>query len=324
MHGVLGTGSDGPCVSEVVKEAKQRLESNHKLRLLYRITHDPAGKRSNDATWEEEDDGASNGVREVREKILWARRCGTRLVRSLGHPKVAMEGVIDGELRSVAASLSASPHSIEIDTLLTTRPLHTFDIESVMLCRPAFQRLAHIATPKSAFRSARALSTLPSNPHIYVFQHPLDSSRSVLSLLPTEPPNVDLSLGTTSSVPPTPDSFKENRHFHPILQSILSTHAVHDPIVKQQAAAFASPGGFNLGTNKGSGDGAGGANHQAGMGGANKGGWIHVSDERNPPDWGRIAWPEDIFGSVEVDGDGKLIGNWQDSGTYRIITREGM
>jgi hypothetical protein len=60
------------------------------------------------------------------------------------------------------------------------------------------------------------------------------------------------------------------------------------------------------------------------MGGANRGGWIHVSDERNPPDWGRIAWPEDIFGSVEVDGDGALIGNWQDSGTYRMVTREGM
>lgn len=94
--------------------------------------------------------------------------------------------------------------------------------------------------------------------------------------------------------------------------------------MKQQAAAFASPGGFNLGNERKSGDGAGGASHQGGMGGANRGGWIHVSDERNPPDWGRIAWPEDIFGSLEVGGDGGLVGNWQDSGTYRIVTREGM
>ena len=104
----------------------------------------------------------------------------------------------------------------------------------------------------------------------------------------------------------------------------MSEYATQDPAVRQQAAVFASPGGFNLGTAPSSSDGAGGANHQAGMGGANRGGWIHVSDERNPPDFGRIAWPEDIFGSVEVDGNGGFVGNYQDSGTYRIVTREGM
>lgn len=183
-------------------------------------------------------------------------------------------------------------------------------------------RLTAFAKP---FHGTRALSTLPSNPHVYVFEHPLNAKQSLLTLLPTEPPSVDLALGATTSVPPTPDSFTENRQFHPILQSVLATHAVDDPSVKQQAAAFASPGGFNLGQpNKRSGDGAGAASQQGGMGGANKGGWIHVSDQRNPPDWGRIAWPEDIFGSVEVDGNGLLIGNWQDSGTYRILTREGM
>lgn len=63
------------------------------------------------------------------------------------------------------------------------------------------------------------------------------------------------------------------------------------------------------------------------MGGANRGGWIHVSDTRNPPDWGRIAWPEDMFGSLEVDGEGRFVderGNYQTSGTYRMVTREGM
>jgi len=63
------------------------------------------------------------------------------------------------------------------------------------------------------------------------------------------------------------------------------------------------------------------------MGGANRGGWVHVGDTRNPPDWGRIAWPEDIFGSVEVDGNGNFVGeggHYQASGTYRIVTREGM
>lgn len=53
---------------------------------------------------------------------------------------------------------------------------------------------------------------------------------------------------------------------------------------------------------------------------------MHLSDLRNPPDFGRIAWPEDIFGSLEVDANGLIAdgGNYQPSGTYRIVTREGM
>ena len=75
------------------------------------------------------------------------------------------------------------------------------------------------------------------------------------------------------------------------------------------------------------GGGAGGASAQGGAGGGGVGGWVHVSDARNPPDYGRIAWPEDIFGSVEVDGNGDFVdghGRYQSSGTYRIITKEGM
>jgi hypothetical protein len=34
--------------------------------------------------------------------------------------------------------------------------------------------------------------------------------------------------------------------------------------------------------------------------------------------------PEDILGSVEVSGEGKIVGEFQPSGTYRIITNEGM
>jgi hypothetical protein len=63
------------------------------------------------------------------------------------------------------------------------------------------------------------------------------------------------------------------------------------------------------------------------MGGAGRGGWVHVSDTRKPPDFGRIADPEDIFGSVEVDGHGNFVGaggNYQESGTYRICTNDGI
>lgn len=79
--------------------------------------------------------------------------------------------------------------------------------------------------------------------------------------------------------------------------------------------------------NKRSGDGAGGASSQGGAGGGGRGGHIHLSDRRAPPDYGRIAWPEDIFGSVEVDGKGEVVepnGNYQESGSYRLCTREGL
>lgn len=71
-----------------------------------------------------------------------------------------------------------------------------------------------------------------------------------------------------------------------------------------------------------------------GAGGKGRGGWVHVSDLRAVPDFGRIAWPEDIFGSLEVDGEGQFVegdggmgegrGRYVESGTYRIVTREGM
>lgn len=123
----------------------------------------------------------------------------------------------------------------------------------------------------------------------------------------------------------TPQTFQPNPDFLPILSTVYAAHATSDPAVQSQAAVFASPGGSFLSHQPT--DGAGGANHQGGAGGAGHGGWIHISDLRNPPDYGRIAWPEDIIGSVEVDGNGRFAadgGNWQDSGTYRIVTREGM
>lgn len=79
------------------------------------------------------------------------------------------------------------------------------------------------------------------------------------------------------------------------------------------------------GRGKGRGDGAGGASSQGGAGGGGRGGWVHLSDERAVPDYGRIAWPEDMFGSVEVDAAGNVVeGSWSRSGTYRVITREGI
>ncbi|KAI4181544.1 MAG: hypothetical protein LQ346_006748 [Caloplaca aetnensis] len=190
----------------------------------------------------------------------------------------------------------------------------------------------------------RGVSTLPNNPSIqYVYPDRSSLNGHLLSFLPTDPPKPQLCVGSTTAVPPTPDSLTENHKFLYILHSVVGIHAHEDPDVQSQAQAMASTGGSNLGsggslfpqerqrrgTRKGSsygggpgggGDGAGGANSQGGMGGAGRGGHIHVYDYRHPPDFGRIPDPEDIFGSLEVDGAGNFVdghGNYQSSGTYR-------
>ncbi|KAF7563066.1 hypothetical protein G7046_g1091 [Stylonectria norvegica] len=194
-------------------------------------------------------------------------------------------------------------------------------------------------------RSARTVSSLANNPHIKVLDNPGSPFSHILSFLDTEPPSERLAIGTTTEIPPTPGSFVENPEFVGILNKVLSEHGHNDDDVISQARALASPGGFNLGSggsffpqqrasrernrkqsggNSASGSGAGGASSQGGAGGAGRGGWVHLSDRRNPPDFGRIAWPEDILGSVEVDESGMIVGQVQPSGTYRILTNEGI
>ncbi|KAJ9251432.1 hypothetical protein DTO195F2_7821 [Paecilomyces variotii] len=194
----------------------------------------------------------------------------------------------------------------------------------------------------------RSLSTLDGYPYIYVFRDDkTHTDNHVLSLLPTEPPNSDLSIGTTNELPPTPASFKENPSFLRILQDVLSEHAHEDPEAVSQAQIMASTSGANLGSGGvffapqqhrrkrpgygggggAGGDSSGGASGQGGAGSGGRGGWIHISDSRNPPEYGRIASPEDIFGSLEVDSNGGFVGgngNYQPSGTYRIVTRNGI
>ena len=153
-------------------------------------------------------------------------------------------------------------------------------------------------------------------------------------------------MGISKKNPPTPDSLVENPNFLRILQAVIRNNATSDPSIIGQAQVYASNAGASLGSGGnffpsnhpsqaqqrsrkrkfGGGDGAGGASSQGGMGGAGRGGYVHVSDLRNPPDYGRIAWPEDIFGTLEVDGTGSFVdgGNYQESGTYRMVTREGM
>ncbi|KAH8434920.1 uncharacterized protein LDX57_012551 [Aspergillus melleus] len=188
----------------------------------------------------------------------------------------------------------------------------------------------------SRYSQIRSVSTLEGHPHIYTF--PSNGSH-ILTLLPTTPPNATLSIGLTSKLPPTPDSFRENPRFLNILQDVLAEHGYQDPDAVSQAQVMVSTAGANLSSGgvlltggrarrrRGeTADSSGGASGQGGAGSAGRGGWIHLSDGRRPPEYGRIAWPEDIFGSLEVDGDGNFVGgngNYQASGTYRIVTRDG-
>ena len=115
----------------------------------------------------------------------------------------------------------------------------------------------------------------------------------MLSYLDTAPPNPSLAIGTTTAIPPTPNSFQGNPRFLSILNEVLAKHAADDPELKSQAQAFASPGGFSFiqaRSGRGASTGAGGASAEGGAGGAGVGGWVHLSDARNPPDFGRIAW----------------------------------
>ncbi|KAI2640140.1 hypothetical protein GGS21DRAFT_505402 [Xylaria nigripes] len=194
--------------------------------------------------------------------------------------------------------------------------------------------------------SHRYVSTLTSNPYIKAFPNPRGGY--VLTYLDTDPPASRLAIGTSTQLQPTPQSFTENREFLSILNNVLRAHAAHDPNLQSQAQVFASPGGATLGshgaffpqqrsrraTSKSSaglgggggagGNGAGGASGQGGAGGAGVGGHVHLSDLRNPPDFGRIAFPQDIFGSIEVNNQGEIIGEFEPSGTYRIVTNEGI
>lgn len=201
-------------------------------------------------------------------------------------------------------------------------------------------RTVHKATGRLiATTGRRSLATLERNPHVYIFPDNRSLNGHILSLLSFEPTRAELAVGTTTELPPTPHSFTENHRFLDILQSVIAQHACEDANVISQAQAMASTSGGAFfpqqqkrrGTPYGGGggtggDGAGGASSQGGAGGGGRGGYIHVYDERHPPDFGRIPDPEDIFGSLEVDGEGKFVdghGRYQNSGSYRVVTRDG-
>lgn len=109
---------------------------------------------------------------------------------------------------------------------------------------------------------------------------------------------------------------------------MIAEHAHSDPLVQSEAAVLISSSGASLfQTARRQETGSAGTADQGGHGGGGRGGFVHVSDQRRIPDFGRIPDPEDIFGSVEVDGNGEFVdghGKYEQSGTYRMCTNDGI
>ncbi|PKY07453.1 hypothetical protein P168DRAFT_324860 [Aspergillus campestris IBT 28561] len=201
----------------------------------------------------------------------------------------------------------------------------------------ALATLARTSRIGPRWTQLRSVSTLENNPHIVLCYLLQWESHSLPP--PHRTPNTSLAIGTTTTLPPTTDSLRENPRFLEILQSVFREYGHQDPDAISQAQVMVSTSGANLSSGgvlmtgargrrrRESADSSGGASGQGGAGSAGRGGWIHMSDERRPPEYGRIAWPEDIFGSLEVDADGSFVGgngNYQPSGTYRLVTRDGI
>ncbi|ORY57285.1 uncharacterized protein BCR38DRAFT_490252 [Pseudomassariella vexata] len=185
---------------------------------------------------------------------------------------------------------------------------------------------ARAAPVLRGFHARRFISTLDSNRYIKVFPNAALDGSHVLAYLDTPTPP-RLIIGTTTELPPTPRSFTENCEIYPILNEVLAKWVSQDPSVQSRAQAFVSSAGAGfshqqrrprqksgLGTDKGAGGGGGGRG----------GHFMHVSDLRKVPDFGRICEPEDMLGSVEVNEQGHIVGEFQPSGTYRIVTNDGI
>lgn len=52
--------------------------------------------------------------------------------------------------------------------------------------------------------------------------------------------------------------------------------------------------------------------------------WLHIADERNPPPWGRIPLPEDIFGSVLLEKGVIQPNTYERMPSHRFVTSNGL
>ncbi|EWC48846.1 hypothetical protein DRE_00151 [Drechslerella stenobrocha 248] len=169
----------------------------------------------------------------------------------------------------------------------------------------------------------RGVKTLPANKSIYI--HPLPPTPQgqayALSYLPTYNSSAtsDTSpaiLGHTTAIPPTPSTFTENPAFRKTLLTILHAHAAHDPAIRAEAFA-AWCGSMRRGSGK-----------RGDYAPVNVGGFHNVIDGRVAGATGMRAVPEpqDILGSVAVDGDGQVLSDagFEACESWRVVTADGV
>ncbi|KAK6355810.1 hypothetical protein TWF718_000191 [Orbilia javanica] len=203
------------------------------------------------------------------------------------------------------------------------------------------QSLGCNAYPIASFSrmTIRGLKTLEQNKNIYIHPSPTNPQTYTLTYLPNSPPSQKLAIGTTTTIPPTPSTFTENPHFRTLLMSTLSTHAAKDPdLINEAYATWGAAMGVKESVAKGMKrdrklhtESTGTPTTSATSGDDHKvdttsiGGFHHVVDRRTPYYGGmRIPESQDILGSLQVDGNGKLVGGFVECESYRLVTADGV
>ncbi|KAF3940358.1 hypothetical protein ABW19_dt0202228 [Dactylella cylindrospora] len=190
---------------------------------------------------------------------------------------------------------------------------------------PAFRGSSRCFSVSSS-RPTKTPQTLEENKSIYIHHLPQSTPPTyALSFLPTPPPklNLHLALGTTTTLPPTPHTFTENPNFRKILMSTLKEHSHNDPEVINEAYSL---WGASMGVAAISQRTRSRQRRDGGSGGTEAvGGFHHIVDRRTPYLGGmRIPESQDILGSVQVDGGGRVLGGFEECESYRLVTGDGV
>ncbi|CAO3627913.1 unnamed protein product [Mucor hiemalis] len=155
-------------------------------------------------------------------------------------------------------------------------------------------------TARSFFASAMQLKSTVLTSHPYLHAHPVEDKYAISYVssdnLKKPELNKELIIGWSKEQDNLdPRTFVENTAFTGFLTQVLkeNVHKVNDSNLKAMADW-------------------------------QKEGWMHIGDERNPPAWGRINFPEDIVGSVELSNGAIKEGTYQAMPAHRIITNSGI
>ncbi|KAK6500321.1 hypothetical protein TWF481_010665 [Arthrobotrys musiformis] len=200
---------------------------------------------------------------------------------------------------------------------------------------PAFRQSTgcHPSTTILSRTTTRTLKTLEQNKNIYIHPSPSTPQVYTLTYLPTTPPSPKLAIGTTTTLPPTPQTFTENPHFRTLLMDTLSKHAHKDPdLINEAYGTWGAAMGVKSSVSKGlkrdrklHTESTSTPSTPSKIDTSSIGGFHHVVDRRTPYYGGmRIPESQDILGSLQVDGEGKLVGGFVECESYRLVTADGV